>query len=83
MSVLCMLILIYRDILMQYKFLVDGEWKHDERQSCSTSECGVVNTVLFTGEANYDFIMGPELRHVVRHTSTVTAELRSCFVMAF
>ncbi|KAG8636574.1 sucrose nonfermenting 4-like protein isoform X2 [Manihot esculenta] len=48
----------------QYKFLVDGEWKHDERQSCSTSECGVVNTVLFTGEANYDFIMGPELRHV-------------------
>ncbi|KAF2289202.1 hypothetical protein GH714_029379 [Hevea brasiliensis] len=45
----------------QYKFLVDGEWKHDEHQPCSTSEYGLVNTVLFPGEANYNPVVGPEM----------------------
>lgn len=29
---------------MQYKFFVDGEWRHDERQPHKTGEYGVVNT---------------------------------------
>ncbi|KDP40000.1 hypothetical protein JCGZ_01998 [Jatropha curcas] len=45
----------------QYKFLVDGEWRHDERQPCLTSEYGVVNTVLFTGESNFNPVIGPEV----------------------
>ncbi|OAY55968.1 sucrose nonfermenting 4-like protein isoform X1 [Manihot esculenta] len=45
----------------QYKFLVDGEWKHDEHQPCSTTDYGVVNTVLLPGEANYNPIVGPEM----------------------
>ncbi|XP_050218322.1 sucrose nonfermenting 4-like protein [Mercurialis annua] len=45
----------------QYKFFVDGEWRHDERQPCSTSEYGVVNTVLFTGETNYNSVIGQEM----------------------
>ncbi|EEF45509.1 AMP-activated protein kinase, gamma regulatory subunit, putative [Ricinus communis] len=45
----------------QYKFLVDGEWRHDERQPCSTSEYGVVNTILFTGETNYSPAIGHEM----------------------
>ncbi|XP_077219139.1 sucrose nonfermenting 4-like protein isoform X2 [Tasmannia lanceolata] len=34
----------------QYKFYVDGEWRHDERQPVATGNYGVVNTVLLTGE---------------------------------
>lgn len=29
---------------MQYKFLVDGEWRHDERQPHKNGEYGIVNT---------------------------------------
>ncbi|XP_071723904.1 sucrose nonfermenting 4-like protein [Rutidosis leptorrhynchoides] len=37
----------------QYKFLVDGEWKHDEHQPyVSTAEFGIVNTVLLAVEPN-------------------------------
>ncbi|PKI46484.1 hypothetical protein CRG98_033127 [Punica granatum] len=38
----------------QYKFFVDGEWKHDEHQPYATSEYGIVNTIfLATTEHNY------------------------------
>lgn len=70
---------------MQYKFLVDGEWKHDEHQPCSTTDYGVVNTVLLPGEANYNPIVGPEMalgsgmeldnetfRRVVRYTLSLS-----------
>lgn len=31
---------------MQYKFYVDGEWRHDEHQPCLSGEYGIVNTVF-------------------------------------
>ncbi|KAJ0976232.1 hypothetical protein J5N97_018197 [Dioscorea zingiberensis] len=34
----------------QYKFCVDGEWRHDERQPYVAGNYGIVNTVLLTGE---------------------------------
>lgn len=38
---------------MQYKFFVDGEWRHDEQQTCISGEYGVVNTVLLATEPSY------------------------------
>ncbi|XP_078440596.1 sucrose nonfermenting 4-like protein [Wolffia australiana] len=32
----------------QYKFFVDGEWRHDERQAFVTGKYGTVNTVLIS-----------------------------------
>lgn len=38
----------------QYKFFVDGEWRHDEHeQYLTTSEYGIVNTVLLAMEPDY------------------------------
>lgn len=37
---------------MQYKFYVDGEWRHDEHQPYMTSEIGVVNTIFLTPDCN-------------------------------
>ncbi|XP_038720704.1 sucrose nonfermenting 4-like protein isoform X1 [Tripterygium wilfordii] len=37
----------------QFKFHVDGEWRHDERQSCMISEYGMANTVLVAVDPNY------------------------------
>ncbi|XP_022959226.1 sucrose nonfermenting 4-like protein isoform X2 [Cucurbita maxima] len=37
----------------QYKFFVDGEWRHDEQQTCISGEYGVVNTVLLATEPSY------------------------------
>ncbi|XP_043709811.1 sucrose nonfermenting 4-like protein isoform X2 [Telopea speciosissima] len=34
----------------QYKFFVDGEWRHDENQPFVTGNYGTVNTVLLTRE---------------------------------
>ncbi|XP_020240983.1 sucrose nonfermenting 4-like protein [Asparagus officinalis] len=34
----------------QYKFYVDGEWRHDERQPHVTGNYGIVNTLLLTRE---------------------------------
>ncbi|KAM5561228.1 sucrose nonfermenting 4-like protein [Rosa sericea] len=34
----------------QYKFLVDGEWRHNEHEPFVTGNCGIVNTVFLTGE---------------------------------
>lgn len=36
--------------LFQYKFLVDGEWRHNEQLPFVTGNCGIVNTVFLTGE---------------------------------
>lgn len=35
---------------MQYKFFVDGEWKHDEHQPFVSGTYGVVNTILINNE---------------------------------
>ncbi|KAH6756211.1 sucrose nonfermenting-like protein [Perilla frutescens var. hirtella] len=37
----------------QYKFVVDGEWRHDDRQPSISSNLGTVNTILLTGESDY------------------------------
>ncbi|KAJ6852647.1 sucrose nonfermenting 4-like protein isoform X2 [Iris pallida] len=36
----------------QYKFYVDGEWRHDEHQPCVTGNYGIVNTLLLTRDPN-------------------------------
>ena len=36
--------------LFQYKFIVDGEWRHNEHQPFVTGSCGIVNTVFLQGE---------------------------------
>ena len=35
---------------MQYKFNVDGEWRHDEQQPSVSGSCGVVNTIYLVRE---------------------------------
>ncbi|KAL1539097.1 AMP-activated serine/threonine-protein kinase regulatory subunit [Salvia divinorum] len=37
----------------QYKFVVDGEWRHDEHQPSANSNIGTVNTIHLTTEADY------------------------------
>ncbi|XP_009801936.1 sucrose nonfermenting 4-like protein isoform X2 [Nicotiana tabacum] len=37
----------------QYKFIVDGEWRHDENQPFVTGSYGTVNTVLLARESDY------------------------------
>ncbi|XP_022842405.1 sucrose nonfermenting 4-like protein isoform X2 [Olea europaea var. sylvestris] len=37
----------------QYKYVVDGEWRHDEHQPFINSNFGTVNTVLLARESNY------------------------------
>lgn len=54
-------IFLFLVFYMQYKFLVDGEWQHDEQHPYSSSDYGIVNTALFTMEANYNPAMIPEM----------------------
>ncbi|RVX22071.1 Sucrose nonfermenting 4-like protein [Vitis vinifera] len=37
----------------QYKFFVDGEWRHDENQPFISCTYGIVNTVLLARESDY------------------------------
>ncbi|XP_014501910.1 sucrose nonfermenting 4-like protein [Vigna radiata var. radiata] len=37
----------------QYKFFVDGEWRHDEHQPYVPGEYGMVNTVFLATDPNY------------------------------
>lgn len=39
--------------LVQYKYFVDGDWRHDERQPHVTGSYGVVNTLLLTQSADH------------------------------
>ncbi|EXB74812.1 Sucrose nonfermenting 4-like protein [Morus notabilis] len=49
----------------QFKFFVDGQWRHDECQPYMSSEYGIVNTLYFaTAEPNYNFgsgVPGPNI----------------------
>ena len=38
---------------LQYKFIVDGEWRHDEHQPFVTGSYGIVNTVVLAREPDY------------------------------
>ncbi|URD77332.1 CBS domain containing membrane protein [Musa troglodytarum] len=44
----------------QYKFFVDGEWRHDERQPHMVGNYGIVNTLIVTQEASMQTILSPE-----------------------
>lgn len=37
-------------VLLQYKFYVDGEWRHDERQPFVMGNYGLVNTLLLPSD---------------------------------
>lgn len=37
----------------QYKFIVDGEWRHDEHQPFVTGNYGTVNTILLSRESDF------------------------------
>ncbi|THU62685.1 hypothetical protein C4D60_Mb01t07710 [Musa balbisiana] len=39
-------------LFYRYKFYVDGEWRHDERQPFATGNYGIVNTIYITREPN-------------------------------
>ncbi|KAI4345444.1 hypothetical protein L6164_012568 [Bauhinia variegata] len=45
----------------QYKFFVDGEWRHDEHQPYVPGEYGIVNTVFLATDPNYMPILTPEI----------------------
>lgn len=47
---------------MQYKFYVDGEWRHDEEQPYVVGNYGIVNTLLLT--------QGPDLMPAVLSPET-------------
>ncbi|GER33134.1 5'-AMP-activated protein kinase subunit gamma, partial [Striga asiatica] len=47
------LCLCCRVVMDKYKFMVDGEWRHDERQPFISSNIGTVNTILLTREPDY------------------------------
>ncbi|KAF3790368.1 Sucrose nonfermenting 4-like protein [Nymphaea thermarum] len=34
----------------QYKFYVDGQWRHDENEPCISGDYGIVNTIMITRE---------------------------------
>ncbi|XP_061349109.1 sucrose nonfermenting 4-like protein isoform X2 [Gastrolobium bilobum] len=45
----------------QYKFFVDGEWRHDEHQPFISGEYGMVNTVLLATEPNLVPVLTPDI----------------------
>lgn len=46
---------------MQYKFYVDGEWRHDEHQPYISGEYGIVNTVLLGTDPNFLPVLPPDI----------------------
>ena len=38
--------------LVQFKFFVDGEWRHDEHQPFVSGNYGVVNTIFLPSESD-------------------------------
>ncbi|KAJ7980244.1 Sucrose nonfermenting 4-like protein [Quillaja saponaria] len=48
----------------QYKFFVDGEWRHDEHQPYIPGDFGVVNTVLLATDPNFIPTLSPDLASV-------------------
>ncbi|XP_064988319.1 sucrose nonfermenting 4-like protein isoform X2 [Musa acuminata AAA Group] len=73
----------------QYKFFVDGEWRHDERQPHMVGNYGIVNTLIVTQEPSMQTILSPEtpnnrmnmdvdhenFRHVETTLTTVEADI--------
>lgn len=53
---------------LQYKFVVDGEWRHDDRQPSISSNLGTVNTILLTTDSA---IVTPQMPSVGRSSMDV------------
>ena len=52
----------FASVYTQYKFIVDGEWRHDENQPSMSGNYGTVNTVLLSGESDYvPAILSPQM----------------------
>lgn len=50
-------------IPIQYKFIVDGEWRHDEYQPFVAGNYGLVNTVLLSRDSTYiPTILSPQMQ---------------------
>ncbi|RZB64759.1 Sucrose nonfermenting 4-like protein isoform F [Glycine soja] len=45
----------------QYKFFVDGEWRHDEHQPYVPGDYGIVNTVFLATDPNYIPVLPPDV----------------------
>ncbi|KAL5182523.1 Sucrose nonfermenting 4-like protein [Glycine soja] len=45
----------------QYKFFVDGEWRHDDLQPCESGEYGIVNTVSLATDPNILPVLTPDI----------------------
>ncbi|KAL1372534.1 hypothetical protein HN51_002671 [Arachis hypogaea] len=45
----------------QYKFYVDGEWRHDEHQPYISGEIGIVNTILLATDLNFVPVLNPDI----------------------
>ncbi|CAI9102194.1 OLC1v1000426C1 [Oldenlandia corymbosa var. corymbosa] len=45
----------------QYKFFVDGEWRHDEHQPFVNGNYGVVNTIFLPRESDVPAFFSPEI----------------------
>lgn len=46
----------------QFKFIVDGEWRHDEHQPFVTGNYGTVNTLLLPRESDYNHaVLSPHM----------------------
>ncbi|KAI9123180.1 hypothetical protein K1719_006069 [Acacia pycnantha] len=44
----------------QYKFFVDGEWRHDEHQPYVPGDFGIVNTVMLATDPNFMPVVTPD-----------------------
>ncbi|KAL6003531.1 hypothetical protein ACLOJK_023763 [Asimina triloba] len=42
--------LLLHFLVLQYKYLVDGVWRHDEQKPCVTDEFGIVNNIVLVRE---------------------------------
>ncbi|XP_073275212.1 sucrose nonfermenting 4-like protein isoform X5 [Primulina huaijiensis] len=48
----------------QYKFVVDGEWRHDEHQPFISSNIGTVNTILLNRDSDFhSALLSPQMPH--------------------
>lgn len=75
MSIICIMCLIFCfisyfeglhilifSIPIQYKFIVDGEWRHDEHQPFVSGDYGTVNTVLLSRDSSsIPTILSPQM----------------------
>ncbi|CAN1219913.1 Sucrose nonfermenting 4-like protein [Linum perenne] len=55
----------------QYKFIVDGEWRHDEHQPFESGSFGVVNTVFLPREPDQARFVGMEITRLENNSDII------------